>query len=173
MAVTRPLLRLWFMAACFFMTWDLCYIFSRPRSFPGGDLHFIWKPYALYGTIDHVYSRKAWENGEGWPAAQSLGNILEVVIMLYHLSLPSTTLTSDFVAFFVSVLTWYKTAIYFGIDYFSGWAGSKHNSAFNFWILYVTVNNFWSVIPFIYMNILGRRLYGALAKADAAGKKTK
>ena len=27
---------------------------SRPRSMVGGDLHWIWKPYALYQEVDYV-----------------------------------------------------------------------------------------------------------------------
>lgn len=28
----------------------------RPRSMVGGDLHWIWKPYALYQEVDYVRS---------------------------------------------------------------------------------------------------------------------
>ncbi len=27
---------------------------SRPRSMPGGDLHWIWKPYSIYMNVDYV-----------------------------------------------------------------------------------------------------------------------
>ena len=33
---------------------DLRLSLSRPRSMPGGDLHWLWKPYGLYMTIDYV-----------------------------------------------------------------------------------------------------------------------
>lgn len=66
------------------MTWDLCYMFTRPRSFPGGDLHWIWQPYALYGKVDKVYGREAWEKQEGWPTAQSFCNIIEVCFWAFR-----------------------------------------------------------------------------------------
>lgn len=61
-----------------------CY---RPRSFKGGDLHWIWKPYALYQNIDlvsdsirliqslklisaQVYGVETYKRGDGFTNAQ-------------------------------------------------------------------------------------------------------
>lgn len=53
---------------------------------PGGSLHSpIWKPYGLYGTIDHVYGFKAYEAGNGWTAAQGYVNAVETVAYLVYL----------------------------------------------------------------------------------------
>lgn len=30
---------------------------GRPRSFVGGDLHWIWKPYEIYQNVDLVSAR--------------------------------------------------------------------------------------------------------------------
>lgn len=34
----------WFSLASVIVLWDALFLFLRPRSMPGGDLHFIWKP---------------------------------------------------------------------------------------------------------------------------------
>lgn len=47
---------------------------------PGGRFHSpFWTPYALYGTIDHIYGEKAWEERNGFTAAQASLNTLETV----------------------------------------------------------------------------------------------
>lgn len=53
---------------------------------PNGSLHSpIWKPYALYGTIDYVYGMKAWQEKNGWTAAQGSVNALETALYLVYL----------------------------------------------------------------------------------------
>ena len=45
---------------------------------PGGSLHRpLWVPYALYGTIDHMYGFKQWEFGNGFTGAQGMMNLIE------------------------------------------------------------------------------------------------
>ena len=51
-------------------SWDTGYIFSRPHSFAGGKWHWLWKPYALYGDIDYIYSKTQYELKNGFTAAQ-------------------------------------------------------------------------------------------------------
>lgn len=47
---------------------------------PGGSLHSpIWKPYALYGTIDYIYGFPAWDAKNGFTAAQAALNVVETV----------------------------------------------------------------------------------------------
>lgn len=55
-------------------------------------------------------------------------------MMAYHLTLKDTTPASDFLAFLVSTMTWYKTFLYFLIDFFSGWQSSGHNKPFDFYM---------------------------------------
>jgi hypothetical protein len=50
--------------------WDAGYIFARPHSFRGGWLFGPWAPYELYGTIDLIYSQRAYKEGWGFTAAQ-------------------------------------------------------------------------------------------------------
>ncbi|OAX81510.1 hypothetical protein ACJ72_04154 [Emergomyces africanus] len=65
--------------------WDASYVLLRPHSMPGGSLHYIWKPYALYGTIDYIYGWPAWNNRNGFTSAQSLMNLVESACYLFYL----------------------------------------------------------------------------------------
>lgn len=44
----------------------------RPRSFKGGDLHWIWKPYEIYQEVDYVYGVEAYHRGDGFTNAQCM-----------------------------------------------------------------------------------------------------
>lgn len=47
---------------------------------PGGSLHApLWKPYALYGTVDYVYGTVAWDKKDGFGGAQGALNAVETV----------------------------------------------------------------------------------------------
>lgn len=53
---------------------------------PGGKWHSpIWKPYALYGTVDYVYGWPAYNNHVGFSAAQAALNAVETAMYLYYL----------------------------------------------------------------------------------------
>lgn len=55
---------------------------------PGGYLHSpIWKPYALYGTIDYIYGWPAWEEKDGFTGAQTFLNVIETIMYSYYLYL--------------------------------------------------------------------------------------
>ncbi|EKG17152.1 hypothetical protein MPH_05606 [Macrophomina phaseolina MS6] len=67
--------------------WDTGYMLLRPHSMPGGYLHWpIWQPYALYGTVDHVYGFPAYEKGDGFGAAQATLNAVETLLYLGYLA---------------------------------------------------------------------------------------
>lgn len=54
---------------------------------PGGALHApLWAPYALYGTVDHVYGWPAYVAHDGFPAAQASLNVVESVLYAWYLS---------------------------------------------------------------------------------------
>ncbi|CAK5274125.1 unnamed protein product [Mycena citricolor] len=50
---THSWVSLWFLVTAPVVAWDIGYCFMRhaPRSMIGGDLHWIWKPYALYQNV--------------------------------------------------------------------------------------------------------------------------
>jgi hypothetical protein len=86
----------WFVVSTLLVAWDTGYMLLRcalstprlprshrprlltrdaarthsPRTFPGGDLFWFWKPYVLYAKTDLVYSRAAYESKDGFAAAQ-------------------------------------------------------------------------------------------------------
>jgi len=53
---------------------------------PGGALHRpLFKPYALYGTVDYIYGWPAWRARNGFTAAQAGLNVVETVGYLGYL----------------------------------------------------------------------------------------
>lgn len=53
---------------------------------PGGALHLpLFKPYALYGTVDYIYRWPAWRARNGFTAAQAGLNVVETVGYLGYL----------------------------------------------------------------------------------------
>ncbi|EGC41020.1 conserved hypothetical protein [Histoplasma capsulatum var. duboisii H88] len=76
---------LWLSISVPLVLWDAGYILLRPHSMPGGRLHYIWSPYALYGAIDHVYGWPAWNDRDGFPSAQSLMNLVETACYIFYL----------------------------------------------------------------------------------------
>ena len=49
------ILKIWLLCSAIVCTWDASFVLLRPRSMSGGDLSYIWKPYALYIQIDKLY----------------------------------------------------------------------------------------------------------------------
>ena len=71
---------LWLAISLPLVIWDTGYVLLRPHSMPGGKLHApIWKPYALYGTVDYMYGWPAWNNHNGFTAAQGSINLVETI----------------------------------------------------------------------------------------------
>lgn len=82
-----PLTLLWLLVSVPLVTWDVGYVMMRPHSMPGGYLHSpIWKPYALYGVVDHVYGWPAFEAKDGFTAAQASLNVAETLGYLLYLA---------------------------------------------------------------------------------------
>ena len=53
---------------------------------PGGLLHWpIWVPYELYGKVDYIYGWKAFNEHNGFTAAQGFLNIIESLMYIYYL----------------------------------------------------------------------------------------
>ncbi|PSK60258.1 hypothetical protein B9Z65_1156 [Elsinoe australis] len=70
---------IWLAISLPLVIWDSGYVMLRPHSMPGGSLHWPWKPYELYGKVDHIYGFKAFNNRNGFTAAQGTLNILETL----------------------------------------------------------------------------------------------
>ncbi|RFU26941.1 hypothetical protein B7463_g9402, partial [Scytalidium lignicola] len=68
------------------VAWDTGYVLLRPHSMPGGSLHWpLWVPYELYGKIDYIYGWKAFDEHNGFTAAQGALNAVESAMYLYYL----------------------------------------------------------------------------------------
>lgn len=78
----------WLMVSIPTVIWDICYIFLRPASMPGGRLHSpIFLPYKIYGSVDYLYGWPAFTSHNGFPGAVAFLNILEIGFYLFYLML--------------------------------------------------------------------------------------
>lgn len=77
---------LWLGVSLPLVAWDTGYVLLRPRSMPGGSLHWpLWAPYELYGRVDHMYGLKQWSAGNGFTAAQGTLNLVESALYAAYL----------------------------------------------------------------------------------------
>ncbi|KAI9703576.1 MAG: hypothetical protein M1836_007346 [Candelina mexicana] len=77
---------IWLIISLPLVIWDAGYVMLRPHSMPGGYLHSpLWTPYGLYGTVDYMYGWKAWNEHNGFTAAQTSLNIVETIMYGYYL----------------------------------------------------------------------------------------
>ncbi|THC97005.1 hypothetical protein EYZ11_003509 [Aspergillus tanneri] len=77
---------IWLVVSIPLVLWDSGYVLLRPHSMPGNNLHApLWTPYALYGTIDHMYGWPAYNARNGFTAAQTVLNLVETLAYLYYL----------------------------------------------------------------------------------------
>ncbi|ODN79258.1 uroporphyrinogen-III C-methyltransferase [Cryptococcus amylolentus CBS 6039] len=169
----------WMAAASIVVAWDAGYCLCRPRSFAGGDLAWIWKPYSdnNYGEIDHIYGWKAYNEGDGFTAAQAMLNSLEItlaVIYLYlrhssprHSSAPYHS-SALLVGFASALMTWSKTVLYILQEYLCGWCNVGHNDRWTFWFMWVIPNCSWIVFPGLITLALGSHILSALQRDSIA-----
>lgn len=76
---------IWIIVSLPLVAWDTGYVMLRPHSMPGGWAHSpIWKPYDLYGKIDYIYGWKAFNENNGFTAAQGFMNIVESLFYIYY-----------------------------------------------------------------------------------------
>ena len=77
---------IWLFISLPLVAWDTGYVMLRPLSMPGGSLHWpLWTPYELYGKVDYIYGWKAFNEHNGFTAAQGLLNIFESLLYAYYL----------------------------------------------------------------------------------------
>lgn len=77
---------IWLFVSLPLVIWDAGYVLLRPHSMPGGDLHWpVWKPYDLYGKVDYIYGWKAYNEHNGFTAAQTALNVVETLMYIYYL----------------------------------------------------------------------------------------
>jgi len=83
---THKWISAWFLLTLPVVIWDAFYCFLRPRSMVAGDLHWIWKPYAIYQEVDWVYGFKALLENNGFTNAQCKCLLIVAVLSLEALT---------------------------------------------------------------------------------------
>lgn len=79
---------IWLLVSLPLVAWDCGYVMLRPHSMPGGSLQWpIWSPYELYCEMDYIYGWKAYNEKNGFTAAQTLLNVVESLMYVYYLYL--------------------------------------------------------------------------------------
>ncbi|KAI8626819.1 hypothetical protein F5Y19DRAFT_190495 [Xylariaceae sp. FL1651] len=174
----------WLAVSVPLVIWDCGYVLMRPRTMPGGDLHWpLWVPYALYGEVDHVYGWKAFNAGSGFTAAQGLLNVVETAMYVYYAwvyyqsAVPVRAAGGQtkkalvgrpaamavLVAFSAAVMTLSKTVLYWLCEYYSGFDNIGHNSLQDLILLWILPNGAWLVGPTIMIYELGSEMIDNLA----------
>lgn len=173
-------------------------------------MHFIWKPYALYvssnysrlymhfpfqfqlphsnlicsferyGTIDYVYGWPAYNEKDGFPAAQSFLTLVEAIFMSvyiytsYFTKSPSTRLTGAFIGLIAATSCFSKTVLYMLCEYFSGYKYVGHNPLPTLVMLYLIPSAPWIFMNFYSMLAIAGQLKSALMSIPSeTDKKTK
>jgi len=137
----------------------------------GGDLHWIWAPYALYQEIDYVYGLPSLQRGDGFTNAQSLLNVMETLMNLTYLYLAHVAKwpPATIVGFAAVVMTLSKTILYWAQEYYCGFCAVGHNNAWDLFTLWIIPNGLWIVVPTFIVVQLGKDLIESL---DFASQKS-
>ncbi|GAA5979215.1 hypothetical protein JCM10908_002840 [Rhodotorula pacifica] len=160
----------WFVVSTLLVAWDIGYMLLRPRTMPGGDLSWFWKPYVLYAKTDLVYSREAFENKDGFAAAQSIMNVVESILNVIFLVLAARhSPVAVLVGAIATAMTASKTILYWLCDILSDWSMTGHNSRFDWWLLYALPNGPWILFP----TLIAAHFYAQIAKSLRVAAKTK
>lgn len=176
----------WLAVSLPLVAWDTGYILLRPRSMPGGDLHWpLWVPYELYGRVDHIYGFKQWHLNNGFTAAQGSLNLIESLMYLYYVYLWSSNAApvpagsgkraavtgrpaarAVLVLFSALVMTLAKTILYWLNESWSGFDNIGHNTARDLCFLWVIPNGLWIIVPGYLIYNLGTEIMEGLAPSS-------
>jgi len=136
----------WLWVSTIVCTWDASFIMTRPHSFPGGSLVWLFYPYKYYITVDQRYM----DSENDYVFAQSLLNYVECIVNLIALYMHArkhqgTALTT----FTVTVMTWWKTVLYFLMltDFCTRSKYRQGNSLLTELFLVVIPNGVWLAVP--------------------------
>ncbi|OBZ78318.1 hypothetical protein A0H81_02264 [Grifola frondosa] len=139
----------------------------------GGDLHWLWKPYALYQEVDYIYGLKAYEGGDGFTNAQSLLNIVENFMNIAYLYLAHVvgTPVAPLVGFASAVMTLSKTVLYWVQEYYCNGCSVGHNSLQVLVVYWIIPNGLWLVIPSFIIWQFGKDIVASLRVAEKVAAK--
>lgn len=78
---------IWCLWAFPFTIWDTLYLFLRPSSLPGYKWHtpYFSVSFTIWAGIDKSYGEQGWKDRDGFVAAQSVINMLEVTLYMVYL----------------------------------------------------------------------------------------
>jgi hypothetical protein len=147
---------IWLIISIMIILWDSGFLFTRPDSFPGGRLAWIWVPYAKYITIDTGYA----DLHNDFLVAQQIMSLIEVFIgiIALYLNYNQKYNLAILLAFSTLLLTGAKTILVFVIETVSGFKHVGHNSIHDLILLYILPNSLWLIFPFAGVIVLGRYL---------------
>ncbi|EKM48672.1 uncharacterized protein PHACADRAFT_266214 [Phanerochaete carnosa HHB-10118-sp] len=174
MAIKAPFwISAWFILTVPVIFWDASYCFMRPRSMRGGDLHWIWSPYAMYQDVDYVYGLRAFENQEGFTNAQSFMNVAENILNILYLYLAHVqgSPIAPLIGFTSIVMTLSKTILYWLNEYFCGWCSIGHNDFATLFLYWIIPNGIWLVFPTVILSHFGLSIASTLRLAAKVDKK--
>ncbi|KIY65816.1 hypothetical protein CYLTODRAFT_432071 [Cylindrobasidium torrendii FP15055 ss-10] len=165
----------WFLLTAPIILWDATYCFMRPRSFEGGDLHWIWEPYSIYQNIDYVYSPEAYAENDGFPNAQSLMNLIETALNLLfvYLSLVAHWPAAPLVGFASALMTLSKTVLYLLNEFYCNFCSIGKLGLRDLIQFYILPNGFWIVVPTLIVASLGREIASRLVSQHTVEKAKK
>ena len=144
----------WILIGSAICIWDAGFVLNRPRSMPGGDLHWFWVPYAKYITLDLLYGNMK----NAFVVAQTWVNLLEIftgllALVLYHTNKGVNVKKANLGAFLLlvaSIMTWAKTVLYFAHDHIDSVIFPENHpdmSMIDFIFLFFIPNVTWVCLP--------------------------
>jgi len=138
---------IWFIISGFVVLLDATFVLLRPKSLPGGPFASLYGGWHVYIQHDKRYA----DMQDPFVVLQSWLNLCEIAfqfiaVAVHYQNGPSCALKLGLV---VSVATFYKTVIYFLMEYGEGLKYTKHNSLPDLLLYVVIPSAFWLVIPLI------------------------
>jgi len=187
-----PLLA-WLIVSLPIVAWDTLYVQLRPHTMPGGKLHSpVWTPYALYGATDHIYGWPAWNDRNGFSAAQSAMNVPESAFYCWYLYVVGRQVVdwsyngigqlevkgegvnlAVLLGFSGAVMTLSKSLLYWLNEAFSDFKNIGHNSLYDLIVLWIIPNGLWIVLPSYMIYVLGKDILESMGAGGNAKRAEK
>jgi hypothetical protein len=146
---------------------DATFVIFRPGSLPGGNLvkYFpVWIGWHQYIQHDKRYA----DLHDAWVVLQSYMNLVEVALqfLCVYLNKKGNFNLAHKIFIVISICTFYKTVIYFGMEVFEGFPFTKHNSNKDLLLMVIIPSSFWVIIPFyLAVESLGKLSVTGLTKS--------
>lgn len=147
---------IWLCVTAVIQAYDAMFVLLGPLSHAGGPLAGFWPGHLLYARFDHRYA-----NYDAFGTAQSCANLVEVIVAVIAVRLRARV-SGVILALIVSVATFWKTVLYFGVEIASGLAMTRdaleRGDFAGFFFIAVFPNLFWLAIPLTVIIVLARQL---------------